>query len=196
MKTAVTLKAIIVAAVSFSMPAILMADNLLINGDFEQTVEISTDADRQRYLVEGWELGSEHPRLPSGWALHHAHKGRLTLVEKDVKSGSLACMVEGGGWIHAGFPVNSDAGLNVTFWAKGDGKVRMMLFQYETDSTGSVIQFLETVELETIQLGGEWKEYKIAHQFSIPAVNRADIAFDVQGMAVLDAVDIQEHGMD
>ncbi len=194
MNKAVTLKTIIIAAASFTSSALLMADGMLANGDFEETVEISTDADRQRYQAEGWELGNVPPRLPSGWSLHHTHKGRLTLVEENVKSGGVACMVEGGGWIHAGFPVNADSRLNITFWAKGDGKVRVMLFQYEYDSNGSVAQFLETAELETVQLNGEWKEYKMTHQFSLPAVNRADIAFDVQGAAVLDAVNIQEGG--
>ena len=194
MNIADTLKVIIVVVASLSSPVFLMADNLLLNGDFEETVEISTDADRQRFQGDGWKLGNEPPRLPSGWALHDAHKGRLTLVEEDAKSGGLACKVEGGGWIHAPFPVNSDSLINITFWAKGEGKVGVMIFQYEHDSSDAVIQFLETAQLETVQLDGEWKEYKMQHLFSTPAVNRAHIAFDVQGAAVLDAVSIEEQG--
>jgi hypothetical protein len=139
-------------------------------------------------------MGNVPPRLPTGWSLHHAQKGRLTLVGEDVKSGDVACKVEGGGWIHSAFPANADARINISFWAKGEGKVRVMIFQYEHDASDAVVQFLETVELETIEPGGEWKEYKMQHHFSIPAVNRAHIAFDVQGVAVLDAVKIVEQG--
>jgi len=192
MNKAVTLKAIVAAIASLLSSPFLIAEDILRWGDFEEAVEVSTDADRQRFQVEGWEFGNEPPRIPSGWILHHAQKGKLTIVQDDAKSGNVACKVEGGGWIHAPFPARADSRVNISFQAKGEGKVRVMIFQYEHDSSGSVIQFLDTAELETVQLKEEWTEYKMQHHFSVPAVNQAHIAFDVQGMAVLDSVIIEQ----
>ncbi len=163
---------------------------LLTNGGFEKIGEVNTDADRDFYSVGKWELGNTPAIFPVRWSLHDAHPGKLTLVNDDVHSGKWAAKVERG-WIYQGVDVGEGASLKISFWAKGEDSLKAMLFQYRQEA-GEVKDFLETVELETFPLQGDWQKYTIEYVLTSPSVNHVAIALDVQGEAILDDVFIEE----
>lgn len=159
---------------------------IIRNGGFEEVVKIASEGDGTFYSVGTWDLGEER-FFPLRWGLHHNQVGKLTFVQEGVHSGRYAAKVEKG-TIFNTFPAVIGDKLTFTFWDRGEGKVRIMLFQNDADEDGVVRQFLDTVELETIALENEWTKYSIEHTIITPSTNTVSLALDVQEMLFLDDV--------
>jgi hypothetical protein len=171
-----------------SLPVTMHAneENLLVNGDFEQVDQI-TPEEKERRNIGQWVLGNTPELLPSQWALHEAHAGTITMVSDDVRSGLYALKVQSG-WVYNGFRCPPEPLLKISFKAKGTGRVRVMLFQYEKGLDGAVLQFLPTAEVKTIELIDEWKEYTFEHQVDQPDANDIALALDVAETMLVDDI--------
>lgn len=164
--------------------------NEIENGDFETLITSVDDASKERYAQWGWTFGNDPILLPTGWNLHDAHPGKLTIVEENVHSGMSACQIDTG-WIHYLFPVAAGDNLEIEIWARGEGFIEVMLFQYEEAPEGGH-RPLETEVLSRIVLSGEWEKHTYSVPVTLPSVARMALAFGVNGTAVMDDVVVRK----
>lgn len=164
--------------------------NEIENGDFETLITSVDDASKERYSQWGWTFGNDPILLPTGWSLHDAHPGKLSIVEENVHSGINACQIDNG-WIHYLFPVVSGDNLEIQIWARGEGSIEVMLFQYEEAPEGGH-RPLETEVLPKIVLSGEWEKHTFSVPVTLPSVARMALAFGVNGTAVVDDVVVKK----
>ncbi|MCG2661675.1 MAG: DUF4838 domain-containing protein [Kiritimatiellae bacterium] len=171
---------------AFHQPAsfrpVVFGSALLKNGGFEKITE------REAMPKKGWVSGNTPVILPDGWSLHDHYAGMLTMTEDDVHSGKLACELEKG-WITAYFDANTGDTLHVEFWAKGNGSINLMLFQYSRNAEGNR-SFMTTETINNkIKLSSEWKRY--AFDYKIRKENTASVGLTfgaADGAVLLDDV--------
>jgi hypothetical protein len=162
-------------------------ESLLSNGGFEEVNHVTPDT-RDSYNIGAWTLGNQPELLPKNWFLHEAHPGTISMISEDVRFGQYACKIDQG-WIYSGFRCSPDSVLKFSFWAKGSGRVKVMLFQYDKGADGSIAQFLPTAEIGSVELTDEWKHYTLELRPDHPDVNDAALAFAVaESMSIDDIV--------
>lgn len=125
--------------------------------------------------------------FPTGWSLHEHYTGRLTILEKDVRSGQHACKVENGGWISSYFDAATGDTLHIGFWAKGGGSIDLMLFQYSKSPTGQSV-FASTEKIASVPLTADWKRYSFDHKVQRDRITRVGLTFGTSGATTLDDV--------
>lgn len=174
------------ALLLISSSRVFSADNKLVNGGFEDSVSINTPADAEFRSVGSWKLG-DNLLYPEGWGLHHIYVGELSLVQENVHSGLFAAKITNG-CVFSAFPATEGSKFIATFWARGNGRLNIMLFQSEVDADGALLQSLPTTELESIELKNEWKEYAIEIEAEASEVNSIALAFRAEEIVWLDDV--------
>ena len=161
----------------------------LQNGGFE-TVQELTDEKAQARFLRGWESGNDPVLAPIGWSLHESHPGKITIIHDDVHSGKNACKIENG-WMHQVFSAATDDKLQLEFWAKGQGSVQLMFFQYEVSAEGK-LKNVPTVMLGTVKLTDHWTRYVFDQTITRPDIGRVALAVVVQGTGVFDDMSVQK----
>lgn len=161
----------------------------LENGGFEVLRELQNDDERASFL-QGWTSGNNPVLRPEGWSMHDAHAGIVKITDNDAHSGKHAIEIQDG-WFHQVFAAETEDTLLIEFWAKGEGNVQVMLFQYGADSAGQM-QSIPTAALGTVQLDGEWTKSSFDYPIVEPGVKKVALAFAVQGTLVLDDVTVEK----
>jgi hypothetical protein len=161
----------------------------LQNGGFETVQELKDDKAKARFL-RGWESGNDPVLAPLSWSLHESHPGKITIVTDGAHSGKNACKIEKG-WMHNMFAAATDEKLRIEFWAKGQGAVQVMLFQYEESAEGK-LKNVPTATLGTAQLTEQWTKYRFDQTIITPDVKRVALSLAAGGTLILDDVSVQK----
>ena len=105
-----------------------------------------------------------------------AHAGKNCIFAEQESEGQ-------GAFYQSGLPVDFLRQYQVMFWARGDGDLQVLVYQFP----------LPTVSAGTkIELTADWREYKVAYRPTSSLVNRASLAFHFAGELWLDDVAFRE----
>lgn len=159
-------------------PGKIKKAELLGNPGFEKYTE--KDKIEDRVVSRNWRLNGGAPTEPTIIIdPEKAHSGNV-FVKLEQKS-------EGSGAIYqATIPVNFHKKYRVSLWAKGEGEVQIMLYQYE----GS--KFLFSKSIGQFELTDEWKEYSGIYYPSSSLVNGIGFAVHFIGEIYLDDLSFKE----
>ncbi len=151
---------------------------MMWNGGFEV-------ANEMKELPKGWVSGNTPALMPAVWCLHD-EKATATIVTNDVHSGKNAWKIEKGRVVNY-LPTLTGDNLHIEFWAKGTGKLTLMLIQYTKPSNGGS-RFIGTDYLAEIDLTPEWKLYEFDHTITRKETQQAGLAFAAGAVMIIDDV--------
>ena len=165
--------------VAFLFPALLLtcqafaqAEDVTMNGDFEEVEMFSTENSHFKSMTEkNWTL-DKPLRVPKGWCPNSgsATEGvfRLTEDRALAHSGEVAIHLKGDCYQTLAIPARAGDKVTLTFWAKADAgsSVSGILYAYAKESSGGPIPLGDSLNFSG-QVGAEWAE--LTHTFDIPA---------------------------
>jgi len=163
-------------------------EGIIQNGGFEDIMTLDTERLLERYDRPGWHHGNSPPRLPRRWFLHGGHPGTATVVTDGVHSGQRAWKIEDG-WVQQSMASRfaPNGKLRIQFWARGEGRLTVAIYQYEQKADGNW-SFDKTKVVGTDDLGAAWQRHDFGYTHGPDDPPKASLAFWIEGQAILDDV--------
>ena len=168
------------------------AEGIIQNGGFEDIVTLDSPALLKRYGRAGWRYGHTPPRLPRRWFLHGGHPGKATVVTEGVHRGRHAWQVDNG-WVQQRMAgrLDPNATLRIRFWARGQGRLTVAVYQYKGGARG-IRTFDKTKVVGAVDLGPAWQHHDLRYTHGPDDPPNGSLAFWIKGQATLDDVSVAQ----